>query len=155
MKLGPEQSGFTSRLTRLALWPFRQKFTVGSLVHIESRTGEILLVQQRLRRGSCWGLPGGFQCPGEDQQQTAIREVREETSLDVSQMITFVAHYQQPWAHHYDNLFRAQLTDKPAPKATLGSWLEIKDVRWFDPDALPGLTREAREALRRLPEIYS
>src|SRR5664280_1697971 len=81
MKLGPEQSGFTSRLTRLALWPFRQKFTVGSLVHIESRTGEILLVQQRLRRGSCWGLPGGFQCPGEDQQQTAIREVREETSV--------------------------------------------------------------------------
>jgi ADP-ribose pyrophosphatase YjhB (NUDIX family) len=43
--------------------------------------GEILLM--RRARDGTWGLPGGFSDPGETPADTAEREVREETGLDV------------------------------------------------------------------------
>lgn len=37
----------------------------------------------QLRRDGGWGLPGGLLEPGESFEETAIREVKEETNLDV------------------------------------------------------------------------
>ncbi|MEG3130961.1 NUDIX domain-containing protein [Pantoea cypripedii] len=56
----------------------------GSNVIITDSRHHILL---QLRRDGTWGLPGGLLEPGESLEQTAIREVREETNLDVRNLV--------------------------------------------------------------------
>ena len=46
------------------------------------KAGEILLVHQTYRGESVWTLPGGGIASGESPEAAAVREVREETSLD-------------------------------------------------------------------------
>jgi len=154
MRNGPTASDFMTKFVRGSLWLFRAKFTAGSFVFIENAKGEELYVHQRLHNRHKWGLPGGFQRRGETPEQTAVREVREETGLDLSQRLIFVAQYRQPWAQHYDNLYRAQLDSNPYPlndrKRRWLEWLEIREARWFDPDGRPTLTRETTEAHQRL-----
>ena len=54
----------------------------GSVVIIKDGEGRILL-QKRTHPKGRWGLPGGLMELGESCEETAVREVREETSLDV------------------------------------------------------------------------
>lgn len=54
---------------------------VGSEAAVFDDDGRILLVK-RADDGT-WGLPGGFVDPGESPEETAVRETREETGLDV------------------------------------------------------------------------
>src|SRR5579863_9293840 len=62
-------------------------FSAGGIVlrgrHAER---EILLVgrAQHPRGGPLWALPKGTPLPGESAQQTALREVREETGIEVA-----------------------------------------------------------------------
>lgn len=51
-------------------------------VVIENKKGEILL--QKRSDNYKWGLPGGSQEPGETLEETAVREVREETNLSIN-----------------------------------------------------------------------
>lgn len=52
----------------------------GANIVMTNSEGHILLQQ---RNDLSWGLPGGLLEPGESLEQTAIREVKEETNLDV------------------------------------------------------------------------
>ncbi|WP_369136546.1 NUDIX hydrolase [Klebsiella variicola] len=56
----------------------------GSNVIITDARHQILL---QLRRDGTWGLPGGLLEPGESLEQTAVREVKEETNLDVRNLL--------------------------------------------------------------------
>ncbi|EPR6890716.1 NUDIX hydrolase [Klebsiella variicola] len=58
----------------------------GSNVIITDACHQILL---QLRRDGTWGLPGGLLEPGESLEQTAVREVKEETNLDVRNLLLF------------------------------------------------------------------
>lgn len=53
---------------------------VGSNVIIQNENDEFLLQK---RANDYWGLPGGLMELGESLEETAIREVKEETNLDV------------------------------------------------------------------------
>jgi len=55
----------------------------GAVVH--DAAGRLLLVRRRQEPGrGLWSLPGGRCEPGESAAETAVREVREETGLDVA-----------------------------------------------------------------------
>ena len=72
--------------TRLCMGVIKHKFVLlqdGAAAIIVNRQGQILL-QSRADRDK-WGLPGGCQDLGERFQDTIIREVKEETNLDVNE----------------------------------------------------------------------
>lgn len=70
--------------TRLCMGDLRHKFVLlqdGAAAIIVNDKGEILM-QRRADRDN-WGLPGGCQELGERFEETIIREIKEETNLDV------------------------------------------------------------------------
>ncbi len=72
--------------TRLCMADLKHKFVLlqdGAAAIIVNKEGKILL-QSRADRDK-WGLPGGCQELGERFQDTVIREVKEETNLDVQE----------------------------------------------------------------------
>lgn len=56
----------------------------GAAVIVVDVNGGVLLVERADTGG--WGLPGGFMDPGESLEETARREVREETGLDLDEL---------------------------------------------------------------------
>lgn len=139
------------RIYRVLAWLTQPSYTLGALAHVQRSDGAVLLVRQRLRTPSRWGLPGGYRKPDEAPAQTAAREVREETGLEVVVAADdLVAEYLQPWARHVDTLFAVQhRLDGDGNRARTMSF-EIAEVRWFAPDDLPPLTRETVLALWHL-----
>ena len=72
--------------TRLCMGILKHKFVLlqdGAAAIIVNEKGQILM-QSRADR-DMWGLPGGCQELGERFQDTVIREVKEETNLDVTE----------------------------------------------------------------------
>lgn len=72
--------------TRLCMGALKHKFVLlqdGAAAVIVNEQGQILL-QSRADRDK-WGLPGGCQELGERFQDTIIREIKEETNLDVNE----------------------------------------------------------------------
>lgn len=72
--------------TRLCMGELKHRFVLlqdGAAAIIENEKGQILL-QSRADRDK-WGVPGGCQELGEKFQDTIIREVKEETNLDVAE----------------------------------------------------------------------
>jgi ADP-ribose pyrophosphatase YjhB (NUDIX family) len=147
----PDPHTLSRRIIRVVAWCVRAKWTVGSLVAIFSDDGSILLVQQRGRDNGKWGLPGGFAKRGEDSIDTAIREVAEETGLELARTdCEFVDHYRQPWASHLDHLYTVRL--EGISLAPHRHW-EIAGRRWVDlenPAEQPVLTAETILALEAL-----
>lgn len=82
--------------TRMCMGSLRHKFVLlqdGAAAIIVNKEGQILL-QSRADRDK-WGLPGGCQELGETMEETIIREIKEETNLNVSEndlkLIAFVS----------------------------------------------------------------
>ena len=72
--------------TRLCMGVLKHRFVLlqdGAAAIIVNNEGQILL-QRRADRDK-WGLPGGCQELGERFQDTVLREVKEETNLDVNE----------------------------------------------------------------------
>ncbi len=113
---------------------------VAGIVVFDS-TGKILL-QKRSGAEDLWGFPGGVMELGESAAEAAIREVREETGLDVkidSLLGVYTRYYDQ-----YPNGDKAQ----PIAIAFIGSIIggelfvdgkETFDLAFFDPDEAPEL----------------
>lgn len=72
--------------TRLCMGVLQHKFVLlqdGAAAIIINKEGKILL--QRRSDKDSWGLPGGCQELGESFKDTIIREVKEETNLDIEE----------------------------------------------------------------------
>ena len=70
--------------TRLCMGELNHKFVLlqdGAVAIIENEKGEILL--QRRSDNDLWGIPGGCQELGESFEETIIREIKEETNLNI------------------------------------------------------------------------
>jgi 8-oxo-dGTP pyrophosphatase MutT (NUDIX family) len=71
---------------------------VGATAAVFDEEGRVLTMQ---RPGGAWCLPGGNADPGEGPERTVVREVREETGLDV-QPVELVDAYVLPPGTDYD-----------------------------------------------------
>jgi ADP-ribose pyrophosphatase YjhB (NUDIX family) len=121
--------------------------TVGSLVLLEHE-GRLLMLRQRHRRG--WTLPGGLVDRGENAEQAAVREVREETGLhvEVAQPVTVVV---DPGSRRVDILFHVPVRTPPevvpASEALEAAWLIPAEAGPLDEATATALNAFAR-ALR-------
>ena len=103
--------------------------------------GRILLVHEDYGKRR-WGLPGGRHEPGESIEETAIREAKEETNLDV-ELGELIGEYL------IVSPVGEEILDVSVFAATiLGGELrpqagEIDDIGWFDPGTLPHLMTNA------------
>lgn len=105
----------------------------GAAAAIFDQHGHILLVKHNYGRFN-WELPGGGSEPNESTVETAIREVREETGLDVvAQSTTGVYYEAEDDFLHF--VFRCRPQDAARVPQPDGS--EITDCRYWPPDALP------------------
>jgi ADP-ribose pyrophosphatase YjhB (NUDIX family) len=106
------------------------KFIVAALVLIVQKDS-ILLVQQNIGEG-LWGIPGGIVEIGETIEQTAQREVCEETGLKV-ELRRIVGFYTVPREHALVVTFEAEICGGTMTTITD----ETADCRYFSFSALP------------------
>lgn len=111
--------------------------TVDIIIEVDNR-GIVLIERRNPPHG--WALPGGFVDYGESLEQAAIREAREETSLDVQlveQFHTYSDPSRDPRHHTVSTVFIARASGVPrgaddAKKAQLFSEGNLPSPIVFD-----------------------
>ena len=81
-----------------------------------------------------WALPGGFVDYGETLEQAAVREAKEETSLDVTlkgQLHTYYDPVRDPRFHTISTVFIGEAFGSPAGKD------DASEAKIFTRDSLP------------------
>lgn len=73
--------------------PIAQRIVPAVTAFVTNDRGEVLL--ERRADNGCWGMPGGVQEIGESITQTVVREVREETGVEV-EITGLVGVYSDP-----------------------------------------------------------
>lgn len=121
----------------------------------EGEDWKVLLILHR--EGNHWGFPKGKADPGEQPMETARRELKEETNLDVKEVI-----HGNPLDEQYQFRRKKEQISKLAhyfPAMVEGTLKcqeeEIRDARWFSfSDALQQLSfKQARHILRETMRI--
>lgn len=73
----------SDRARSALMWWLNAKFAAGVTAVIHDDTGRVLLLEHAFRRHSRWALPGGWMTRTEQPEAAIVREVREETGLDI------------------------------------------------------------------------
>jgi 8-oxo-dGTP pyrophosphatase MutT (NUDIX family) len=101
-----------------------------------------VLLQRRDDTGR-WGLPGGSVEPGESVRTAVIREVREETGLDV-EPVRLIGVYSDPLYHQVMTYpdgnvihYVSTVLECVVHGGILACGNESLALDWFDPEALP------------------
>jgi 8-oxo-dGTP pyrophosphatase MutT (NUDIX family) len=114
-------------------WRLTKPCTIGVRGLVLNDAGEILLVQHSYG-GRKWFLPGGGHRGGESPDETLVREMREETGLDV--VVTgLVGVYFYTGGYKRDHIYIFACRATGGEVRRVGG--EIEDIGWFPPDALP------------------
>lgn len=126
-------------MTEDRTFPERPYVGVGAIVHQENKV--LLIRRGKPPRAGQWSLPGGAQKLGERVEETAIREVREETGLEIEvtglvDVVDFVDHAEDGTVRHHYTLvdIAGRVTG-----GTLSAGDDADDARWFAPKDLAGL----------------
>lgn len=98
-------------------WPKRPYPTVDIVIEIDredGRPGIVLIERKNPPYG--WALPGGFVDCGESLEEAAVREAKEETSLDIElvrQLHTYSDPARDPRFHTISTVYVAKAKGKP------------------------------------------
>jgi len=111
-------------------WPAR---LIGVAAVVLDESGRILLVRHTYGRLN-WELPGGASEPGETFEETAVRELGEETGL-AGQVgrLTGIYYKREDDSHHL--VFRC--TVENGSESARATSAEVSDCAYWSPDALP------------------
>ncbi len=121
-------------------------FSVGALCAVEGPDGTVLLVRSSYRRG--WGFPGGLIRRGEDPEETARRELREELGLEFD-VVGGRRVVVDSSARRVDVVFRVR-PRPPVQDAVVARSPEILATRWAHPEEAGDLQVETAMALEEL-----
>ncbi|HEX7314191.1 MAG TPA: NUDIX domain-containing protein [Pyrinomonadaceae bacterium] len=132
---------------RAGVWLTQPRFAVTAGAVVSDERGRVLLLRHVLRKGSGWGVPGGFLVAGEQPEEAVRRELREETGLELESVeLVFVrslAHVRQ-----VEIIFRGRM--RAEALEGLEKSFEIDRAEWFARDALPGgLPADQRRLIER------
>jgi len=135
--MGTDHDGYIARLRQHIGHAAIIMSSAGCVV--QDGAGRVLL-QQRDDPGQPWGLPGGAMELGETVAETAVRETREETGIDVE--LTDLLGVYSVDLHTYANGDVVQPVVVMFTAAAIGGALKVdgietRDVGWFRFDELP------------------
>ena len=109
----------------------QKRFTVTAGAFVFDDQGRILLLEHEFRADSRWGIPGGFLDAGEQPHEALRRELREEVSLEVTNVeLYFARALKRP--RQVELYFACTATNQPTPSS-----FEIRKAEWFDLNELP------------------
>jgi ADP-ribose pyrophosphatase YjhB (NUDIX family) len=120
--------------------PRQPRLTVDLIVSFEEG---VVLVERRFEPFG-WAIPGGFVEWGETLEQAVVREAKEETGLDVTDVRQFHA-YSDPARDPRGHTVTVVFTGTGHGRLQAGD--DAKDARVFRRDALPQLVCDHREVL--------
>ena len=114
-------------------------------VVVRDDAGRFLLVKVRMASGEYWQWPGGMIEVGETAAQTAVREYKEETGLEIA-LVRLVGVYSGPnFAVTYENGDQVEYTAIIFEGRVIGGSLsqsdgvEVFDAAYFSLDEIAGL----------------
>ena len=124
------------------LWLAHAKFMIGVTGVVRDERGRVLLLRHRMWPPERqWGLPTGYAIKGEEFGATVVREVREETGLEVKPGA--LVHLKSGYRLRVEVAYEAQLV---GGELKIDSF-EILDAGWFSPDELPEGLQESHRLL--------
>ena len=135
----------------------RPAVTADCVVMTKDTVPQVLLIQ----RGAdpykgCWAFPGGFMNMDETTEECAIRELEEETGLQVSNIHQIGAYSKVDRDPRGRTITVAYLAIVDAPIAVTGQDDAAK-AQWFPIDALPPLAFDhdeiMQDAIRKYKEV--
>lgn len=126
------------------VWP---QVSPAVIVRITRGNDEVLMARARNFRGDFYGLIAGFVETGETLEEAVVREVREETGLEVKNIRYFGS---QPWPYPC-GLMVGFTADYAGGKIHVQRE-ELKNVAWFHRDHLPKLPEKLSIARRLIDD---
>lgn len=124
---------------------------VGVNAIIENENGALLL--ERRMDDKCWGIPGGWAEPGSTAEENIIREIWEETGLnvEVKKLIDVISRKPTPTYLHtsYHIIFHCVITGGSIQKSH-----ESEEIAWKKPDEITNWHADHKDWLKRIKEMY-
>lgn len=114
------------------LWLAHAKFMVGVTGIVRDDQGRVLLLRHRMwPQDRPWGLPTGYANKGEDFADTVVREVHEETGLEVK--VGRLVHLKSGYRLRVEVAYEATFVGGSLKIDSK----EILEAQWCSPTALP------------------
>lgn len=122
--------------------------TADCVVFSREETGLSVLLIERVNEPfkGCWAFPGGFMDMDEDAEACAIRELKEETGLEIrsmKQVGAFTEVNRDPRGRTVSIAFYAVIE-----KSEVKGSDDAAQARWFPIDSIPPLAFDREEILR-------
>jgi len=125
---------------RVLLWLFNTHFIVGTVAVVHDEHGRVLVARHTYRTRLPWALPGGWVRRGENPAEAVVREIREETTLEVEVLTPLTVQMESPM--HMTVIYDARLIGGAfRPSA------EVAEVRFLEPGIWPEGLREDHRAI--------
>jgi len=115
-------------------------FSCGAVVYKKRPHGSQILLIKQFAKDDAWGIPKGHMESGETYTETAIREVKEETGIDIK-IITQLPHVSiiRKKSKKIVVPFLAIQTCDNQPRSDSNEASEVVAAEWFSTESLPGI----------------